>query len=91
MGVCESVQHSKTKNQIFTKNKKNNNNYSCESTNNSSFYSKKTDEKFQDYILTSDLAIHDDINKYFNIDKEIIGNGASGFIVKEKIKKVNLL
>ena len=45
MGVCESVQHSKTKKQIFTKNKKNNNNYSCESTNNSSFYSKKTDER----------------------------------------------
>ena len=87
MGVCESVQHSKTKNQIFTKNKKNNNNYSCESTKNSSIYSKRTDENSQDYILTSDLAIHDDINKYFNIDKEIIGNGASGFIVKGENKK----
>jgi len=88
MGACESAQHTKT-NKIVIKNKKNNkklNNYSCESTNNSSFSSKKTDEKIQDFILPSDLAIHDDINKYFNIDNEIIGTGGSGFIVKGENK-----
>jgi len=89
MGACESAQHTKT-NKFDIKNKKNNkklHNYSCDSTNNSSFYSKKTDENFQDFILPSELAIHDDINKYFNIDNEIIGTGGSGFVVIGENKK----
>ena len=89
MGVCESVSRSNNnnnKNIIIEKgknekNKCKNSNNSFESTKNSSIVSKKTEENFKNYILPSNLVIHDDINKYYSINNnEIVGEGGSATI-----------
>ena len=114
MGACDSnikliiKQRNLLKNQkktnklIFNKKNNNTNSISSTSTKNSSNPKKQpklsTKKKPSDYILPSNLAIYDDLLKFYTISNEIIGSGASGMVSigensagKFAIKRINKL
>ena len=74
MGVCDSS----------TGNKSQNKNYVSSSwfgDYSTVANSKEGKKKFKnEYILPENLSKRDDINKYYNIDQKIIGEGASGIV-----------
>ena len=94
MGVCESQNSNKS----INKNKRNLNTLSTKVTNFSSKEKSISKMKYEkgDYILPESLSKRDDINKYYNISSEILGQGSSGTVCigenskgKYAIKRIN--
>ena len=94
MGVCESPNSNKSN----IKNKRNLNTLSTKVTNFSSKEKSTSNIKYEkgEYILPESLSKRDDINKYYNISSEILGEGSSGTVClgenskgKYAIKRIN--
>ena len=92
MGICDSSTETKS------------NLHSMSTQDHFSSFNQKSNKKhnkilplkIKGYILSDNLAHHDDINKYYNIKEKVLGEGASGTVcigerngVKYAIKKIN--
>ena len=81
MGICESPNSNKS----IKRNKRNLKILSSEPTNitsNEKSISKKSNFKYEkgDYILPEKLSKRDDINKYYKLSSEVLGEGSSGTV-----------
>ena len=97
MGICESPNSNKS----IKRNKRNLKILSSEPTNitsNEKSISKKSNFKYEkgDYILPEKLSKRDDINKYYKLSSEVLGEGSSGTVCigenskgKFAIKRIN--